>query len=78
MRKTILTILGATLLVASTASFAAAAEHHRPRKVYRTPAPASETLRNSNAYDTARPAPWVRPGWPSGYEDEAMSPPAGR
>jgi len=41
MRKTILTILAATLLVASTAQFAAATEHHRARKVHRTPAPVS-------------------------------------
>ena len=78
MRKTIPTILGATLLVASTAPFAAATEHHRARKVHRVPAPVSETLRNSNAYFEPRPALWPQPGWSSGYEDEALSPPAGR
>jgi hypothetical protein len=76
MRKTIPTILGATLLVASTAPFAAATEHHRARKVYRTPAPVSETLRNSNASFDARPTAWPRPGATVPY-DEALSPPAG-
>jgi len=35
MRKTILTILGSALLAASTVQIAAAAEHHKARKVYR-------------------------------------------
>jgi len=77
MRKTILTILGATLLVASTAHFAAATEHHRVRKVHRTPAPVSETLRNSNASFDARPTIWPQPSATPPY-DEALSPPAGR
>jgi hypothetical protein len=45
MRKTILTILGASLMVASTVQIAAAAEHHRTHR-----APVSEQFRNSNAY----------------------------
>jgi hypothetical protein len=45
MRKTILTILGASLIIASTAQIAAAAEHHRAHR-----APVSEQFRNSNAY----------------------------
>ena len=49
MRKTILTIIGSALLVASTAQIAAAAEHHKARKVYRTQAPVAETIRDSNA-----------------------------
>ena len=76
MRKTILTILAATLLVASTAHFAAATEHHRVRKVHRTPAPVSETLRNSNASFDAQPTTWPQPSSTPLY-DEAMSPPAG-
>src|SRR3981189_1987729 len=73
MRKTILTILGSALLAASTVQIAAAAEHHRVRKVERAPAPASEPLRNSNAY---APSPWAQPGW-SRYEYGAGSAPAG-
>jgi hypothetical protein len=45
MRKTILTILGASLIVVSTVQIAAATEHHRTHR-----APVSEHLRNSNAY----------------------------
>ncbi len=78
MKKTFLTILGATLFVASTVQFAAAAEHHKARKLTRAPAPMSETLRNSNAYDYARPAPWAQPDWSSRYENGAMSAPAGQ
>jgi hypothetical protein len=74
MRKTILTILGSALLVASTGQIAAAAEHHKARKVYREPAPLAEPFRNSNAY---WPAPYAEPDW-SRYENGAMSAPAGR
>ena len=35
MRKTILTVLGAAVLVATTVQIAAAAEHHKVRKVFR-------------------------------------------
>lgn len=73
MRKTILTILGSALLAASTVQIAAAAEHHRIRKVERAPAPASEQLRNSNAY---APSPWAQPDV-SRYEYGAGSAPAG-
>jgi hypothetical protein len=45
MRKTILTILGASLIVVSTVQFAAAAEHHRSHRTA-----VSDQLRNSNAY----------------------------
>jgi hypothetical protein len=73
MRKTILTILGSALLVASTVQIAAAAEHHRARKVERAPAPVSEPFRDSNAY---APSPWAQQGW-SRYEYGAGSAPAG-
>ena len=76
MRKTILTIFGSALLAASTVQIAAAAEHHRTHKVYREPAPVSDAVRNSNAYD----APFYSPAqsdW-SRYENGAESAPAGR
>jgi hypothetical protein len=76
MRKTILTILGSALLAASTVQIAAAAEHHRVHKVYRQPAPASETFRNSNDYYAPAPAPWAQSDW-SRYENGAESAPAG-
>jgi hypothetical protein len=53
MRKTILTILGAALLAASTMQIAAAAEHHKARKIDRAPAPVSEPIRNSRRSLTA-------------------------
>jgi hypothetical protein len=74
MRKTILTIVGAALLVASTVQIAAAAQHHKSHKLYRAPAPVSETFRNSNAYYG-----WSAPAesdW-SRYQNGAMSAPAG-
>jgi hypothetical protein len=74
MRKTILTILGSALLAASTVQIAAAAEHHKARKVYRAPAPVTEEFRKSNAYWRA---PSADPSW-SRYENGAMSAPAGR
>jgi len=84
MRKTILTILGSALLAASLTQAAAAAEHHKARKIVRAPASASQQFRNSNDYyapaaPTFAPvAPWAQPGWSgSSFEDEAMSPPAG-
>jgi hypothetical protein len=48
MRKSILTVLGLSLIAALTAQTADAAEHHRSRKIDR--APVSEQFRNSNAY----------------------------
>jgi hypothetical protein len=78
MRKTILTILGSALLVASTAQIAAAAQHHKARKLYREPAPVSDTFRSSNAYNSNAywPAPYAAPDW-SRYENGAESAPAG-
>jgi hypothetical protein len=76
MRKTILTILGSALLAALTVQFAAAAEHHNGRKIYRAPAPVSEDFRNSNAFYAA-PYAWGRSDW-SRYVNGAESAPAGR
>jgi hypothetical protein len=76
MRKTILTILGAALLAASTVQIVAAAERHKARRVDRAPAPVAEPYRNANdAYGWV--APSAQPGW-SRYENGAMSAPAGR
>ena len=74
MQKTILTIVAAAVLAASTVQIAAAAEHHKARKVYRTQAPVSEPIRNSNDYYA--PSPWADSGW-SRYEGGAISAPAG-
>ncbi len=71
MRKIILTVLGASLIAASTAQMAAAAEHHHARRV----TPASEQFRNANNA-VAWPA---QPGWYSDYsEGHVISAPAGR
>jgi hypothetical protein len=70
MRKTILTVLGVTLIAASTMQMAAAAETRHTRKTI--PAATSEQLRNSNAY--AAPVT-VQPDW-SRYNG-GMSAPAG-
>jgi hypothetical protein len=68
MQKTILTVLAATLIAASTAQIAAASEHHRTHKV--THARVTEQFRNANNA-IAQPA---QPYWPySGW-----SVPAGR
>lgn len=64
MKKTILTVLGAALLVASTAQWATAAEHHHVRKLVRTPA--SEQFRNAN---NAVLAPVQQPGWYPNHAD---------
>jgi hypothetical protein len=79
MRKTILTILGASLLAVSTVQIAAAAEHHKSHKLYRAPAPVSEEIRNSNAY-YAPSYPGTQPDWSdySRYQNGAESAPAGR
>ena len=81
MRKTILAILGAALLAASTVQIAVAAEHHKARKADRAPAPVSEPFRNSNAYysPSYAPGPWTQPDWSdySRYQNGAESAPAG-
>ena len=67
MRKTILGILGASVIAALSAQTAVAAEHHHARKT----APASEQFRNSNAY--AAPAESELSRYSGGF-----SAPAGR
>jgi hypothetical protein len=64
MRKTILTVLTATLIAASTTQFAVASEHHRAHKVIH--ASAADRFRNSNNAIAQPPQP--QPYWPySGY-----------
>jgi hypothetical protein len=72
MRKTILTLLGSALLVASVAQAASATERHHNRRVVRAPAPVTEQFRDSNASVV------VEPGWSSsGYYSHGFSAPAG-
>lgn len=73
MRKTILTVLGSALIVASAAQAASAAENHRAHRVVRAPAQVSEQVRNANNYV---PAP-TQNDW-SRYQNGAYSAPAGR
>jgi hypothetical protein len=73
MRKTIFTVLGASLIAALTMQMSAAAEHHHIRKPGR--APASEQFQNSNAY--AAPAYAAFQSDRSRYSG-GMSAPAGR
>jgi Ni/Co efflux regulator RcnB len=79
MRKTILTILATAVLAASSVQFAAAAEHHRARKVVRAPAPVSEPFRNPSVYDSNAyygASPYTSDY--SRYQNGAMSAPAGQ
>jgi hypothetical protein len=69
MRKTILTALAATLIVASTTPIATAGERHHAQKADRTTA--NERFRSSHAYV----APAVQPDW-SRYSG-GISAPAG-
>jgi hypothetical protein len=72
MRKTILSILGASILAAATAQAATASERHHVRMTDRI---ATEQFRQSNA--NAAPAYiGVRPDYPS--YGGGMSAPAGR
>ena len=72
MKKTILAVLAASLMTASTMTMAAAAERHHTRKVSR--AAASEEFRNANNA-IAWPA---QPNWVSDYtEGHVISAPAG-
>jgi hypothetical protein len=82
MSKTILTILTAALLAASTVQIAAAAQHYHGRNVSRIPMPMSEPIRNSNAfwvspYAYGEPYGYAEPAW-SRYTSGALSAPAGR
>jgi hypothetical protein len=73
MRKTILTLLGSALLVASVAQAASATERHHNRRAVRAPAPMADQFRDSNASVV------VEPGWSnSGYYSHGFSAPAGR
>jgi opacity protein-like surface antigen len=78
MRKTILTVLGSALIVASAAQAASATENHRAHRVARAPAQVSEQVseqvRNANAYVSA---PTQSSDW-SRYQNGAYSAPAGR
>jgi hypothetical protein len=49
MRKTLVTIIWAALIAASSIQVAAAAERHNARKASRRPATVNEQFRNSNA-----------------------------
>jgi hypothetical protein len=51
MKTTILKVVGASLMVASTVQMAAATEQHMRR--HRVPAAQQEQFRNSNAYNAA-------------------------
>jgi hypothetical protein len=64
MRKTIFTVVSASVIAALTAQAAAASEHHRTRT--NGHAVATAQFRNANAY--AAPSNFaVQPGW-SGYD----------
>jgi hypothetical protein len=73
MQKTVLTILGSALIVASAAQAASATEHHRLHRVARAPAQISEPVRNANASVPAL----TQDDW-SRYQNGAYSAPAGR
>jgi hypothetical protein len=72
MKKTILTVLAAALMLASTAQIASATEHHHARKMVR--APVSAQFRNTN-----NAVVWPAQPSDSDYTDgHALSAPAGR
>ena len=77
MRRTILTLLGASFMAALATQAMAASEHHHMRSTHR-PVP-SERFLNSNAY-FARGNTEVQPGYLgySGYDGAMGSGPAGR
>jgi hypothetical protein len=75
MRKTVLTILGASLVVASTVQIAAAAEHHT-RKAYRARVPASQQFRNAN--DSMASPSAQHQDWSDYSEGHVISAPAGQ
>jgi hypothetical protein len=75
MQKTILTIIGISLIGASTVQIATATERHHVGKAER--APITQQVRNANDAATWPFNP--QPGWNSGYVDgHALSAPAGR
>jgi len=59
MRKTMLTLLGAALVVATTFQVASARERHLGRKAERAPASSSQSARSSNA--DLWPTQWGEP-----------------
>ncbi len=73
MRKTILTILGVTLVSASSLHIAGATEHHHVRHL-RTVNRAVITQQFRNAHDSMA-SPSVAPEY---YEGHGLSAPAGR
>jgi len=73
MRKTILTILGVTLVSANTLQIAVATEHHHVRHL-RTVNRAVITQQFRNAHDSMA-SPSVAPEY---YEGHGLSAPAGR
>jgi opacity protein-like surface antigen len=74
MRKTILTILGSALIVATSVQFAAAAQRHHG-KADRAAATQQQS-RGADAY-AAWPAPAAQPDWSYRYSG-GYSAPAGR
>ena len=68
MQKTILTLLGASLIAAATVQMASATQQHNTRSA----AAVSERARNSNAYAAPAEQEWPR------YTGGGMSAPAGR
>jgi hypothetical protein len=74
MRKTILTILGSALIVATSVQFAAAAQRHHG-KADRAVTSQQQLGRNADAY-AAWPAPAAQPDWASRYSG-GFSAPAG-
>ncbi|HEX9470250.1 MAG TPA: hypothetical protein VF957_11975 [Bradyrhizobium sp.] len=77
MRKTVLTILAASLIVGSTVQMASAAERHT-RKHARVQAPMSQQFRNAND-SLAWPSPSVQQqNWSDYSEGHVISAPAGQ
>jgi hypothetical protein len=76
MRKTVLTIFGASLIAASTVQMVAAAERHT-HKVERVPVPASERFRNAND-SLVWPSAAAEQYWSDYSEGHVISAPAGR
>lgn len=74
MRKTILTILGSALIVATSVPFATAAQRHQGKTDRAVTS--QQQNRNADAY-AAWPAPAVQPDWSSRYSG-GFSAPAGR
>jgi opacity protein-like surface antigen len=74
MRKTILTVLGSALIVATSVQFAAAAQRHHNNADRATVT--QQQTRNADAY-AAWPAPAAQPDWAYRYSG-GYSAPAGR